>query len=440
MKIEELKNSGLEREYKISLPSTVVTSRVDRKILEKAATFKLPGFREGKVPISIVKRHIGADILSSQVSEVIRETMQSLLAGKNVKPAMQPLIYVKNFETEGEFTFHVSMDVMPNIPELDYKKIEIESIEVKLSDEEIKNAEQQFAKILRSFNEGEEGYAAQEHDIIIIDFSGVADGQDFTKGVQRDVRIQLGSNTFIPEIEENLIGVKAGEQKEVTIKLPDDYPESSVAGKETKFSIKVEKIMKAGPEVVFDDELANKLGLKDLEMLKEVIKQRVTGDVAVYCKMRNKKQLFDKIDSMYDFTLPTSLVKTDYESIVSEAKKRAEKEGTLEEFEEEAEEKFNALAKRRVKLGLIIANIAEENNISVSTEDMKNAINAQVASSPNQKKEILEFFSNSENLEKLRGPLLEEKVVDFILSRINLNIVYVSMDEFSNKYLKDMNV
>lgn len=440
MKIEELKNSSLEREYKISLPSTVVTSRVDRKILEKAATFKLPGFREGKVPISIVKRHIGADILSSQVSEVIRETMQSLLADKNVKPAMQPLIDVKNFEAEGEFTFHVSMDVMPNIPELDYKKIEIESIEVKLSDEEIKNAEQQFAKILRSFNEGEEGYAAQEHDIIIIDFSGVADGQDFTKGVQRDVRIQLGSNTFIPEIEENLIGVKAGEQKEITVKLPDDYPESSVAGKEAKFSIKVEKIMKAGPEVVFDDELANKLGLKDLEMLKEVIKQRVTGDVAVYCKMRNKKQLFDKIDSMYDFTLPTSLVKTDYESIVSEAKKRAKKEGTLEEFEEEAEEKFNALAKRRVKLGLIIANIAEENNISVSTEDMKNAINAQVASSPNQKKEILEFFSNSENLEKLRGPLLEEKVVDFILSRINLNIVYVSMDEFSNKYLKDMNV
>ncbi|MEM8751188.1 MAG: trigger factor [Pseudomonadota bacterium] len=439
MQVSETLNEGLKREITISIPSADMVAKRDERLVDLKDKVKINGFRPGKVPMAHVTKLYGKSVMGELVNETIDEQTKAMLAERKEKAAQQPKIEMTEDEAEAEeilsgnkdFEFKVTYEVIPSFEIADFKDLSIERPVVEVSDDEINEQIERIADNNRTY-ETKKGKAADK-DRVTMDYLGKIDGEPFEGGADQGANLVLGSNTFIPGFEEQLIGAKAGDEKEVKVSFPDDYGAEHLAGKEATFEVTVHEVAKPS-ELVIDDELAKTLGLDDLEKLKEVVRGQVESQYGTQTRQKVKRQLLDQLDEKHQFELPEGMVEMEFNNIWAQISQDLEQAGKTFEDEDTTEEKaredYMKLAKRRVRLGLVLAEIGEEAKIEVTEAELQQALMQQVRQYPGQEQQVYEFFrSNPDAVGGLRAPIFEEKVVDHILENADVKDKTVSKEE-----------
>jgi trigger factor len=437
---EVLESQGLKRKFGFSMPSKPILDVVEQRIQDESKTFKMAGFREGKVPINLVRRRIGDQVFKDVIESTINKELSQYFEAEKIRPAMQPEIDIKSFDDKSSLNFEVKLELFPETPSPKWEDVEVEVLEIDITDNDLKRAHEDILKNFKNFNQAEDDYAAKLGDAVMIDFVGKVDDTEFEGGKGEGVRLELGSNQFIAGFEEQLVGSKKGDVKMVNVTFPQDYMNQELAGKNAVFEVTVLEVLKPESISSIDDELAKKLGLESVEKLNEMIKYKIKADFEGFARLRTKKLLFDAVDAKYDFEIPESMFKIDFEMMWKEIQKQYAKDPNLFNGKalNELEEDYKKIAARRVRLGILLAETAKENNIVVEDADLQQAVYAEAMQRPGQEKLVLDFYAKKENLERLRGPLLEEKAVDFILTKVKTNKKVISSQEFFDVYAKDL--
>ena len=439
MQVTETLNEGLKREISVVVPSADMIAKRDEKLVDLKDKVKINGFRPGKVPMSHVSKLYGKSAMGELVNETIDEQTKSILAGRKEKAAQQPKIVMTEDEAEAEeildgkkdFEFKIEYEVIPPFEVADFSKIRIERPIVEISDEEINEQIESIADSNRTY-ETKKGKAAKK-DRVTLDYVGKIDGEPFEGGADDGANLVLGTNTFIPGFEDELIGVKAGDEKVVKVTFPEDYGAENLAGKNAEFDVTVHEVAKPG-DLKIDDELAKTLGLDSLDKLKEIVKDQIGNQYEAQTRQKVKRQLLDKLDEEHKFDLPEGMVEQEFDNIwnqitrdLEQAEKTFEDEDTTEE---KAREDYRKLAERRVRLGLVLAEIGEEAKIEVTEAELQQALMQQVQQYPGQEQAIYDFFRNTpEAIGGLRAPIFEEKVVDLILEKAEVTDKTVTKEE-----------
>lgn len=433
MEIKNIKKEGLAREYSVTMSATAVQQKVNEIIAKEAKTFKMPGFREGKVPFSLVKRQIGDGILQNHLRQIIDDAVRKIMTDSGERPAMSPEIEMNNLNEETELKLTITFDALPAIPEIDLTKISLDSYEIVISDNDIDKAKDEILRRFKNFKPAEAGYKAQIGDALKIDFIGKIDGTAFEDCTSSNTTLEIGAKQFIPGFEEQLVGIEAGEERVITVTFPKDHPNHP--SKKVTFDIKVHEVLVNKDNSKWNEELAKKLGLENIEKIDQTIKDRISTEFALMARFHIKKELFDILDKEYSFDIPRKMLNADLQQLLQEVKSKNINE-IANKSDEELKAEYEKISSRRVKLGLLLAELARINKVTVTEEDFRETITAQIMQMPNKQKEIIEYYSKQENLRMLEGPILEEKTVDFILSNINLNKVNISVEEFYKKNLE----
>lgn len=434
MQVTETTSEGLKREFQVLLPASELEDRLNTELSNIKGKAQLKGFRPGKVPVAHLRKVYGKSVMADVLQNAVNEANQKIVADNSLKLALEPQIEFpkdeeqniveKALEAKGDLAFKVKLEVLPTFDLVDLSDVTLTKPVLKPSDEEVQEALDRMAKQNRDFAAKDEGAAAETGDKVSIDFVGKIDGVEFEGGKGEDVDLELGSNSFIPGFEDQLVGAKAGDSRVVKVNFPEDYQAAQLAGKAAEFDVTVKGVQAPG-EVTIDDELAKRFGMEDLEKLKEAVSKAIGTDYDAASRRKTKKALLDALDGKYAFDLPPSLVAQEFASVWAQVEqdlktreKTFEDEGTTEE---KAQEEYRKIAERRVRLGLVLAQVGETADIKVSDDEVNQALFARVRQFPGQEKVVYDFYRNNpQALAELRAPLFEEKVVDHVLGQVKL--------------------
>lgn len=437
MQVTETLAEGLKRELKVVIPASDLSSRLDSYLDDLKGKVRINGFRPGKVPKAHLKRLYGRQAMAELLSNLIQESTQKAIEEREEKPALQPEIDLPEEEAEAilegnaDLAFKMSYDLMPEFELIDVSTLEIERPIVEISDEEVEEQAMRIADANRPY-EAKEG-AAEEGDRVSMSYVGKLDGEAFEGGSDEDGHLVIGSKSFIPGFEEQLVGLKAGDEKTISVTFPEDYAAKHLAGKEVTFDIVVKEIQAPG-EVKLDDDLAKTLGLDSIDKLKELIREQIESQFGAMTRQKVKRQLLDKLDEAYSFDLPEKLVATEFDNVWRQVLADMEREGKSfedeETSEEEAKAEYQRIAERRVRLGLVLSEIGEKNDVQVSDDEVQRALYDRVRQFPGQEQQVFEFYrSNPQALASLRAPIYEEKVVDHIMTLAKVTDKTVTKEE-----------
>lgn len=439
MQVTETLNEGLKREIAVVVPAEDMMAKRDEKLVDLKDRVKINGFRPGKVPLAHVTKLYGKSIMGELVNEMVDSETKNALAERKEKAAQQPKITMTEDEAEAEeildgkkdFEFKIAYEVIPPFEIAAFDGIKIERPVVEVSDEEITEQIERIAENNATY-ETKKGKAAKK-DRVTMDYVGKIDGEPFEGGADENANLVIGSATFIPGFEDQLIGTKAGDELEVNVTFPEEYGAAQLAGKEAVFDVHVHEVAKPGKTEINDD-FAKTLGLDDLEKLKEVIKGQVESQYGAQTRQKVKRQLLDQLDEQHQFDLPEGMVEQEFNNIWQQITNDLEQAGKSFEDEDTTEEKaredYMKLAKRRVRLGLVLAEIGEAAKVEVTEAEMQQALMQQIQQYPGQEKEIYEFFQNNPDaLGGIRAPIFEEKVVDHILESASVDDITVTKEE-----------
>jgi trigger factor len=439
MEVTETLSEGLKRELKVTVGADELNARMDAKLDSIKDKVRLDGFRPGKVPVSHLKKVYGRSLMTEVVEETVSETTSKAISDRNERPAFQPDIKLsedaatvdKVVEGSHDLEFVMSFEVLPQIELADLKELKIERPIAEVGEEEIDQAIERLREHNVSY-EVKEG-AAEDSDRVTIDFVGKIDGEPFEGGSAEGAPLVIGRGGFIPGFEEGLVGAKAGEERTVKASFPEEYQAKHLAGKDAEFDVKVNEV--AAPRVPdADDEFAKGLGLESLSKLKDAIRERIAKDYGQASRERAKRGLLDALDEAHRFELPQSLVDSEFDAIwhgvtheLEHAKKSFEDEGTTED---EARAKYREMAERRVRLGLVLAEIGQRNEVTVTDEEVRRAIMQRAQQFPGQERQVLDYYKNNPDaMLELRMPIFEDKVVDFALELADVTEKTVSPEE-----------
>ena len=421
MQVTETLNEGLKRGYSIKLTAAELDKKVNEKLQEAQPDVEMKGFRKGKVPLALLKRQFGQRILGEAMQETIDGAMSKHFEDSGDRPALQPNIEMQNGEKwkEGD-DVEVSMtyEALPPIPDVDFSKIKLQKLVVKSDKAAVDEALDNLASSANDFKDRKKGSKAKDGDQVVIDFLGTVDGEAFEGGSSEDYPLVLGSNSFIPGFEEQLIGCKASDDKNVKVTFPDDYGSKDLAGKNAEFACKVKNVKEPVPAKI-NDELATKFGAEDLKALKTQISERLESEYGGAARAVMKRQLLDALDKKVKFELPPSLVEAEAKQIAHQLfhDENPDIEGHDHE-EVKPSKEHNKLAERRVRLGLLLAELGQKAEVEVSDAEMTQAIMAQSRQYPGQEKEFFEFIQKNQQMQQqLRAPIFEDKVVDHIFEQ-----------------------
>lgn len=446
MQVTETLNEGLKRGYEIVLTAAELDEKVNEKLAEAQPDVEMKGFRKGKVPMSLLKRQFGPRVLGEAMQESIDGAMSKHFEETGDRPAMQPKVEMTNEDwKEGEdVQVAMSYEALPDIPEFDARTLKLERLVSKPEEASVMEALENLAESAQNFEDRDEGAAAEDGDQVVIDFKGSVDGEEFDGGAAEDYPLVLGSNSFIPGFEEQLVGTKAGEEKEVNVSFPDDYGAENLKAKAAVFACTI-KSVQAPAKAAVDDELAKKFGAEDLDALKSQIEERLGAEYAGAARQVMKRHLLDALDAAVQFDLPPSLVEAEAKQIAvqlrQEEKANAEADedaGASEDADApapvdadaEPTEEHVSLAERRVRLGLLLAEIGQKNEIEVSDAEMTQAVMAQARQYPGQERQFFEFVQqNPQMRQQLQAPIFEDKVVDFIVELAEVTEKEVSKEQ-----------
>ncbi|WDZ78189.1 trigger factor [Ensifer adhaerens] len=441
MQVIETLAQGLKRELKVVIPAKDMEARMNERLAEVKDRVKINGFRPGKVPVAHLKKVYGKSIMADLVNEIVREKPTEILSGRGEKSATQPEIAMtedeaeadKILNAEADLEFTVAYEIIPAIELKDVSGIKVTREVVEIADEEVNEQILKIAESARSY-ESKKGKAANG-DRVTIDYLGKVDGVAFDGGKDEDAELVLGSNRFIPGFEEQLVGVKAGDEKTITVTFPAEYPAANLAGKEATFDITVKDVAGA-QDIEINDELATKLGLESADKLKEIVRGQIEGQYGNLTRQKVKRQILDQLDELYQFETPERLVEAEFENIWRQINTDLQQAGKTfadeETTEEEARAEYRKLAERRVRLGLVLSEIGEKAGVQVSDDELQRSLFEQLRQFPGQEKQILDYFKNTPGAAaSLRAPLFEEKVVDHLLGEISVTDKTVSKEELT---------
>lgn len=433
MKVTETKSKGLNREYQAVIPAADFEKEIDAKLDTLAKTTKLPGFRPGKAPKAMLKQKYRASVLGEVLDEMLRQAADSIVKDNKLRPAVMPEINLKVFKDGQDIEFDVVVEVLPEIKLGDFSKVELEKLTAEVPAEEVEKAIRYVAESRKENVKIAEDRPTKKGDIAVIDFVGSVDGNEFNGGKGSAYPLELGSGSFIPGFEDQLIGKKAGDKVDVKVTFPKEYHAKDLAGKDAVFAVEIKEIREPKP-VVIDDEFAVSLGEKDLDSLRAKVVERIKADYEIASKMKLKRALLDVLDKEYSFDVPQKLTDAEYDGIVKQYE-QAKKYNQLDEYEKSKDEKdllaeYKEIASRRVKLGLLLSEVGMNAKINIAPEDINKAIAAEARKYPGQEKAVFDYYlKNKEAVEALKAPVFEEKIVDYILGQTKLNEKVVSVEE-----------
>jgi trigger factor len=406
MQISETLSQELHRQFTVTIAATELEGRVNARLEEMKPRVNLKGFRPGKAPVSFLKKQFG----------------------NNLKPALQPRVEpVGSVEDvvdgKSDLTFKVIVDLMPDFEATDVSKLTVERLTADIADADIDEALDRLAKGARSYAP-KDGAAAKD-DVAVIDYEGSIDGVPFAGGKGEDFSLTLGSGTFIPGFEDGLIGAQAGEARDVNVTFPAEYHAPEMAGKDAVFKVTVKEV-KAPEETKIDDELAKKLGLDNLAILKERVREQLADDYKAASRMHLKRRILDALDNAHDFPLPPAMVEHEFTNIWAQVEDELKREGKTAadegKTEDELKAEYRKIAERRVRLGLVLGKLGEQNGITIAGDEVQRAIMARARQFPGQEQQVFQFYAkNPQAQAEIRAPLFEDKVVDFIAELATVN-------------------
>ena len=433
MQVTETLNEGLKRAYSIKLTADVLDTKVNEKLHEAQPDVEMKGVRKGKVPIALLKRQFGQRILGEAMQETIDGAMSKHFEDSGDRPAMQPNIEMQNGEKwkEGDdVEVSLTYEALPAIPDVDFSKIKLQKLVVKSDKVAIDEALDNLASSANDFKDRKNGSKAKDADQVVIDFVGTVGGEAFDGGSSEDYPLVLGSNSFIPGFEAQLVGCKAGEDRKVNVTFPEEYGSKDLAGKDAEFACKIKNVKEPVPAKI-NDELATKFGADDLKALKAQISERLESEYGGAARAVMKRQLLDALDKKVKFELPPSLVEAEAKQIAHQLFHDENPDVKDHEHDNiEPTKEHNKLAERRVRLGLLLAELGQKAEVEVTEAEMTQAIMAQSRQYPGQEKEFFEFMQKNEQMQQqLRAPIFEDKVVDHIFEQATVTDKKVNKTE-----------
>lgn len=427
MQVTETHSEGLKHEFRVVVPAADLDSKLSARLEELKARVRINGFRPGKVPVDHLRRVYGRAVMAEAIEEAVRDANNSIASEHGFKLATEPTVTLPTEESEvkamiegkTDLSYTVAMEVLPKIELADFKGIELAKVVADVADAEVEAALQRIVDQNRPFQPKEEGASAEKGDKVTVSFVGTIDGAPFEGGSAEDIAIELGSGSFIPGFEEQVTGVRVGETRTVTATFPPNYLNADLAGKTAQFEVTAKSIDAPGA-VAVDDEFAKSLGMESLEKLKQAIKDRLAQEHAAVSRRRLKRALLDQLDSRHQFELPPSMVEEEFQNVwrtvmgdlQSQGRTLADEDTT----EEKAQAEYRRIAERRVRLGLVLAEIGEKNNIKVTDEEVTRAVMERARQLPGQERRVWDYYRNNPQAAAgLRAPIYEEKVVDFLI-------------------------
>ena len=422
MKITENKSKGLLKSFKIVVPADEFNAEYKKKLAETATKVKIPGFRPGNTPLNIVEQKFGQAVKGETAEALIQKASKQAMTENNLKASSSPKIDFDKFEDGKDFEFSIEIEVLPEIKPVDFSKIKVEKLVADVTEEEVNKALKRLADTRRETEIISEKRPTKEGDVVVIDFTGSVEGKEFRGGSGKDFYLALGSKTFIPGFEEQLVGKNAGDKVTVNVNFPMEYHVKELAGKPAIFETTIKELRRY-KDAKLDDDFAKTFGQTTIDALKALIKTELAKEYGNVSKLHLKRAILDALAPLCDFEAPQSMIDMEFNSIWKQFE-TAKARGQLDEDEKKAKEEdlkkeYKDIAIRRVKLGLLLAEIANQNNIKLEQKDVQKAFEAELARYPGQAHEVSEFYrKNPQAMEALQAPLFEEKVINFISDKV----------------------
>jgi trigger factor len=438
MEVTQTKAEGLSRTFAVKVTVKELQAKLDQRIEEVRPGMRLKGFRPGKVPAAHVRKMYGRDLMGELLDKLVNETNQKALDDAALRPAGTPQVQLegdieKVVKGEADLAWQMNVDVMPEFTPVDPATLTITRPVAEVSQEQIDEALGRIAEQNMKYEAREEGAVSQDGDAVIVDFVGKIDGEVFEGGTAEQQAVVLGSNRFIPGFEEQLVGVKAGDEKVLNVSFPEDYPSANLAGKAATFETKVHEV-RAPQTPAVDDEFAKGLGLESLEQLTGLVKDQLAAEHAAASRSKAKRDLLDKLDAAHDFDLPQGMVNQEFDQIWQQLQREMDAGRVNDEEKKKPEEELRAeyrkIAERRVRLGLVLAEIGRVSDVRITEQEVNQALIREARQYPGQEKEVVQFFQRNPNaMAQLRAPIYEDKVVDHILAVATVEETSVSREE-----------
>jgi trigger factor len=431
--VKEISNEGLKREYFVTLPLAEMESRLTAKLEDIRKTAKHAGFRPGKMPMELVRQLYGDSARADALDHAVSAAAEKTLTERKLRPAVQPKIELVSFAADKDVEFKLAVEVLPEVVPCDFSKITLERFVAEVEDKTIDEAVLRVAKSTSAPETVAEKRAAKIGDVLVIDFDGSVDGKSQPGMKGENHKLELGSKSFIDTFEEQLVGSKVGDKKTIKVTFPAAYHAQNLAGKAAEFVVDVKELLAHKP-IEINDALAQKIGFPSLEELQKRIREDIAGNYANISRAIVKRQLMDKLAEAHVFIIPESMLEAEFASIwqqIEEAKKQGEiPEEDKNKSEEELRKEYRGIANRRIRLGLLLAEVAQKNKLNVEPAELRNALMAEARRFPGQEKAVIDYYTNTQGaLERIRAPLLEEKVVDYIVTQAKVTEKKISSEE-----------
>ena len=431
MQVKEIKSEGLSHELEVTVPANEIDKHVVARLTEVGKTAKQPGFRPGKIPMDMLRKRYGRAVLGEVLETAVNDSTAQVIKDKKFRPAMQPKIEVKEFDEGKDLIYSMQIEILPDFDVMDLKGLKIEKPVARIEDKDIDEALGRITEHHKGSKIITEDRATKKGDIVVMDFHGRTkdDGVEHEGMHAHGHKLELGSDQFIPGFEEQLIGKKGGEKIEVNVSFPEEYGAKELAGREAIFDVEIHEIHEAADAVV-DDEFAFSLGFDDEAALRDVLKHQLSTDYENQTRMKMKRQLLDTLDENHDFEISPAMVEAELEGITKQIKQEREADPEAEGLSDEEKQELSVIAERRVRLGLVIAEIGQANNITVNDQELQRSVISEAQKYPGQEKMVFDFYQkNPQMLENLRAPLFEDKVVDVIFDGATITEKEVSVAE-----------
>jgi trigger factor len=443
MKIDQLLNKGLNREYKVVVSAKDIDAKVDAELEGMKKKINLPGFRPGKAPLSLLKKLHGKGMRGQVLETIVTEGVDKIYKDENIKPAMQPKVDIVKFEEDEDLEFTLGVEILPEVKVPDFKKIKLDRLITEVNPKQLEEALDRLASSQKNFSAAAKATKAKAGDAVKMDFVGKVDGKEFDGGKAEGFQLELGSNQFIPGFEDQLIGCKAGDSKTVKVSFPKEYNSAELAGKDAEFAVTVHEVLKEG-KVKINDDFAKNLGLDSLDALKESISGQIGQEHASLTAAVLKRSLLDALADMVKFEVPTGMVDMEFAQIWEQIKrdminsgeaKEADFEGLTGPTDKKEQKEYRSIAERRVRLGLLLSEVGQARDVQISPEEVNRKIMQEAQKFPGQEKEVFDFYQKNENaLAQLRAPIYEEKVCELILGDATVKEKTVTLEALQKAF------
>ncbi|MPZ10293.1 MAG: trigger factor [Kiloniellaceae bacterium] len=441
MQVTEVNSDGLKRDFKVVIEAKEITEKVENRLRELSARVKIPGFRPGKAPIKLLKQRYGPSVMGEVLERAVTDSSAQALNERGLRPAVQPKIEIDSFEDGKDLEYSMAIELLPEIQPMDFAKLELERVKIKVPDDEVASALERLAASRKETKPLETPRPAQSGDVLVLDFKGTVHGEALPGMAGEDHHLELGSNSFIAGFEEQLIGTEVGETRTVNITFPEGYGNEKLSGQPAVFECTIKEVRESVPAEL-NDELAKSMGAESLDDLRDKVKERLAQDYDGFARMRMKREILDQLSEAHDFEVPEAMVELEFNAIWKQVEHDRE-HGRVDpddegKDDEEVKAEYHHIAERRVRLGLLLSEVGRLNQIEVNQEEVNKALFTEAQRHPGQEQQVVEYYrSNPEAQAQLRAPIFEDKVIDFIIDLAKVSERDVTADQLREEEEKE---